>query len=71
MEQLLRTAARLARERHSLPRPVDLVLFMRDFGAEVQAPYLPAGLVRAVVGVVARLVEKAGLDGRYGRLRAR
>jgi quercetin dioxygenase-like cupin family protein len=71
MEQLLRTAARLTRERRALPRPVDLVLFMRDFGTEVQAPYLPARLVRAVVGAVARLVEKAGLDRRYRSLRAR
>lgn len=71
MEQLLRTAARLARERRALPRPVDLVLFMRDFSAEVQAPYLPGRLVRAVVGTVAGLVEKVGLDGRYRDLRAR
>jgi quercetin dioxygenase-like cupin family protein len=71
MEQLLRTAARLARDRRALPRPVDLVLFMRDFRAEVQAPYLPVRLVRAVVGAVARLVEMAGLDGRYRSLRDR
>jgi quercetin dioxygenase-like cupin family protein len=71
MEQLLRTAARLARERRALPRPVDLVLFMRDFHAEVQAPYLPVRLVRAVVGAAAGLVEKAGLDRRYRSLRAR
>lgn len=70
MEQLLRTAARLAREQRSLPRPVDLVLFMRDFRAEVQAPYLPARLVRAVVDVGARLVTAVGLDRRYRGVRA-
>lgn len=68
MELLLPTAAGLTQDRRALPRPVDLVLFMRDFKAEVGAPYLPARLVRAVVGALALLVEKAGLDRRYRSL---
>ena len=53
-----------------MPSPVDLALFMRDFQREVRAPYLPAVLVRAVVGPVAWLAAAAGLDARYRRLRS-
>lgn len=73
MEELLRTAAALAQEQRgparTLPQPGDLMLFMRDFRAEVQAPYLPAPLVRLVVAATAWLVERLGLDRRYHRLR--
>jgi mannose-6-phosphate isomerase-like protein (cupin superfamily) len=75
MEQLLRAAAGLAQEQRrrvsAMPRPVDLMLFMREFRAEVQAPYLPARLVGMVVGAAARLAETLGADQRYRRLRAR
>ena len=75
MEQLLRTAAGLTDGRRgllrSLPRPVDLVLFMRDFRDEVRAPHLPVRPLRAVVGVLARGAERAGFDRRYRRIRAR
>ncbi|WP_433296598.1 cupin domain-containing protein [Pseudonocardia sp. CA-142604] len=75
MEQLLRTAAGLAQEQRrrasAMPRPVDLMLFMCDFRAEVQAPYLPARLVGMVVRAAARLAETLGADRRYRRLRAR
>lgn len=73
MEQLLRTAAALSsgpdRAARRLPRPTDLLLFMRDFRSEVAAPYLPAGLVSGIVGVLARMVERLRLDRRYRRLR--
>ena len=34
---------------HAFPHPFDLALFMRDFDAEVQAPYVPAWMVRVFV----------------------
>ena len=74
MQDLLETAAALARDQHAAsragPSPVDLALFMRDFQREVRAPYLPAALVRAVVRPVAWLAAAAGLDARYRRLRS-
>jgi quercetin dioxygenase-like cupin family protein len=74
MQELLETAAAMAQAQHAaarkLPSPVDLALFMRDFEREVRAPYLPAALVRAVIGPVAWLAGRCGLDARYGRLRA-
>jgi quercetin dioxygenase-like cupin family protein len=75
MQELLETAAALARDQHTagrrLPRPGDLVLFMRDFEREVRAPYLPAGLVRAVLAPLARLASRRGHDSRYRRVRRR
>lgn len=73
MEELLQTAAALARDQHAagraLPRPVDMALFMSDFEREVRAPFLPPGLVRLVMGRLARLARRRGLDARYQRLR--
>jgi quercetin dioxygenase-like cupin family protein len=75
MQELLETAAALAQEQHAaarrLPRPADLVLFMRDFEREVRAPYLPAALVRAVLSPLAWLARRRGLDSRYRQLRRR
>jgi quercetin dioxygenase-like cupin family protein len=75
MQELLETAAALAQDQHTagrrLPRPTDLVLFMRDFEREVRAPYLPAALVRAVLTPLARLARRRGLDSRYRQLRRR
>lgn len=75
MAELLRVAAELAQDQRGrsrrLPRPVDLLLFMHEFRSEVQAPYLPAHLVRLVVRMAVRLAALVGLDARYRRLRAR
>lgn len=72
-EAMLETAAALARDQHAagrmLPRPLDLALFMCDFDREVQAPYLPAPLVRAVLRPLRGLARSAGRDTRYRRLR--
>jgi quercetin dioxygenase-like cupin family protein len=72
MEDLLETAAAMARGTlrsarllPSVPRPHELVLFMRDFEAEVRAPYLPAALVRAAFTPLAWLIRRCGLDRRY------
>jgi quercetin dioxygenase-like cupin family protein len=73
MQELLETAAAMAQTQHAaarrLPSPVDLALFMRDFEREVRAPYLPAALVRAVIGSAAWLARRCGADTRYRRLR--
>jgi quercetin dioxygenase-like cupin family protein len=73
MQELLETAAAMAREQYSagrrLPRPFDLALFMRDFEREVRAPYLPAALVGAVTRPLAWLARQRGSDARYRRLR--
>jgi quercetin dioxygenase-like cupin family protein len=76
MADLLATAAAMAsgtldsaRLLPSVPRPHELVLFMRDFEDEVRAPYLPAALVRGVVRPLAWLIRRCGLDARYRRWR--
>lgn len=78
MQALLETAAAMAAETQqrswllpSVPRPHELVLFMRDFEGEVRAPYLPAALVRAVIGPLAWLVRRCRADRRYRRWRQR
>lgn len=78
MEALLATAATMARETSqnarvlpSVPRPHELVLFMRDFEREVRAPYLPSVIMRAVIWPLARLIRQCGLDARYRRWRRR
>lgn len=70
MEQLFETVAALAAEGRTLPsgmpRPLDLALFMREFGDEVAAPIAPA-LARAVMAPLASLAERRGLGERYQR----
>ena len=73
MQELLETAAAMARAQHAaarrLPRPLELALFMRDFEREVRAPYLPAALVGAVTRPLAWLARRGGLDAGYRGLR--
>jgi mannose-6-phosphate isomerase-like protein (cupin superfamily) len=73
MEQLYETVVALAREgrtfRSGLPRPLDLALFMREFEAEVRAPFAH-GVVRTVTAPLAWLAARRGLDHRYDRVRA-
>ena len=78
MQALLETAAAMAAETQqrswllpSVPRPHELVLFMRDFEGEVRAPYLPAAVVRAAIGPLAWLVRRCRADRRYRRWRQR
>jgi quercetin dioxygenase-like cupin family protein len=74
MQELLETAAALAQDQHragrTLPRPLDLALFMTEFEHEVAAPYLPRALVRLVMRRLARIARTRGLDAGYQRLRA-
>jgi quercetin dioxygenase-like cupin family protein len=73
MQELLETAAAMAREQYAagrrLPRLLDLALFMRDFEREVRAPYLPAALVGAVIRPLAWLARRRGAGVRYRCLR--
>jgi quercetin dioxygenase-like cupin family protein len=73
MEELLETAAALARARGGRlagrPRLLDLALFLREFEREVRAPLLPGLLLRAATGSLAWLARYAGWDVRYRRLR--
>jgi quercetin dioxygenase-like cupin family protein len=73
MQDLLETAAAMARDQHSagraLPRPLDLALFMTDFEREVRAPFLPRAPVRLVMRLLARRARRRGGDARYRRLR--
>jgi mannose-6-phosphate isomerase-like protein (cupin superfamily) len=72
MRELLETAAALACDQQAagrvLPRLTDMALFMRDFEAEVVAPFLPR-----LVGLGARLLaaaaERRGPGIRYRCLR--
>ena len=72
MQDLLETAAALARDQHAAartrPRLSDLALFMRDFEREVAAPMLP-GLLRLAARLVARLAGASRPGQRYRRLR--
>ena len=73
MEELLRTAAALARAQQAagraLPRLSELALFMTDFQREVRAPFVPARLTRLVMTTVARIAVARGGDLRYWQLR--
>lgn len=74
MQDLLETAAALARDQHAaaraLPRIADLALFMTDFRREVRAPFLPAWLAGGVMAAIARLAVRRRSDARYRRLRS-
>jgi quercetin dioxygenase-like cupin family protein len=76
MADLLETAAamasgtlRTARLLPSVPRPHELILFLRDFEREVRAPYLPVAVVRGVIRPLAWLIRRRRLDTRYRRWR--
>jgi mannose-6-phosphate isomerase-like protein (cupin superfamily) len=72
MRELLETAAALARDQQAagrvLPRLTDMVLFMRDFEAEVASPFLPR-LVRLGTRLLAAVAERRGPGIRYRCLR--
>jgi mannose-6-phosphate isomerase-like protein (cupin superfamily) len=73
MEELLDTAAAMARAQHragrKLPRPLELALFMTEFEREVRAPLLPARMVRLVLRRLAAIAGRRGLDAQYRQLR--
>ena len=72
MEGLLRMAAALAQDQHRaekrFPRLVHLALFMREFEAEVAAPWIP-GIAAFAVRPVTCLAVWLRADRRYRELR--
>jgi quercetin dioxygenase-like cupin family protein len=73
MQELLETAAAMARDQHAAgrrrPRLLELALFMRDFEREVRAPYLPVVPVRLVMRALARVAFATGRGVSYRRAR--
>jgi mannose-6-phosphate isomerase-like protein (cupin superfamily) len=71
MEELFETTVALARDGRTTatgtPRPLDLALFMREFEAEVRAPFVPAAFVRAVMAPLTWLARRRGLNSRYSK----
>lgn len=71
MENLFEATVALAREGRTtskgMPQPIDMALFMSEFDAEVRAPFVPAGIVRAVMAPLVWLGRRRGLDSRYRR----
>lgn len=62
MEELFEASVGLARDgrtmSNGMPYPLDLALFMREFEAEVGAPFAPASLVRMVMSPLAWLARR-------------
>jgi quercetin dioxygenase-like cupin family protein len=69
MEDLFETAVALARDGRTtargMPYPLELALFMREFDAEVRAPFVPAAFLRLVMAPLEWLARRRGLNARY------
>jgi mannose-6-phosphate isomerase-like protein (cupin superfamily) len=66
MEQLFETTVRLANEGRTnakgMPKPLDLALFVSEFENEVQAPFPPAPVVRALMAPLRAIARRRGRD---------
>ncbi|HEX6461354.1 MAG TPA: cupin domain-containing protein [Thermoleophilaceae bacterium] len=71
MEQLFETVVGLAHDgrttKKGMPKPLDLALFVREFKAEVQAPFPPAFVQQATMAPLAVIARRRGHDRRYSR----
>jgi mannose-6-phosphate isomerase-like protein (cupin superfamily) len=71
MEELFETTVALAEEGRvmgsGMPKPLELVLFVREYAREVRAPFPPAWVVRATTAPVAALARRLGRGERYRR----
>jgi mannose-6-phosphate isomerase-like protein (cupin superfamily) len=69
MEEMFETTVALATEgkvtKSGMPKPVELALFVREFQAEVRAPFPPHVVVRAVTAPLAAVAKRRGRDCRY------
>jgi mannose-6-phosphate isomerase-like protein (cupin superfamily) len=69
MERLFETAVALAQEGRTLgngmPKPLDLALFVQEFGDEVQGAFPPAWVQRATMAPLAAIARKRGHAERY------
>jgi hypothetical protein len=74
MEELFETTVELAHEgrtnRKGMPKPVHLALFVRQYAAEVRAPFPPPNVVAALMAPLAWYGRKRGHAARYGELEA-
>jgi quercetin dioxygenase-like cupin family protein len=73
MERLFETAVALAEEGRTtgkgMPKPLDLALFVREFGSEVRGPGAPGWVQRASMAPLAWIAKKRGRAERYAPLR--
>jgi quercetin dioxygenase-like cupin family protein len=73
MERLLETAVRLAEEGRTtskgMPKPLDLALFVTEFGDEVQGAFPPAWVQRATMAPLAWIARRRGHAERYAPVR--
>jgi quercetin dioxygenase-like cupin family protein len=71
MEELFETTVALAEEgrvmRSGMPKPLELVLFVRAYEREVRAPFPPARIVRATTAPLAAVSRRLGREERYRR----
>jgi mannose-6-phosphate isomerase-like protein (cupin superfamily) len=71
MEELFETTVALADEGRvmssGMPKPLELVLFIREYAREVRAPFPPAWVVRAVTAPLAAMARRLGRGERYRR----
>jgi mannose-6-phosphate isomerase-like protein (cupin superfamily) len=69
MERLFETAVALAEEGRTtgrgMPKPLDLALFVREFGDEVQGAFPPLWVQRASLAPLAWIARKRGHAERY------
>jgi quercetin dioxygenase-like cupin family protein len=69
MERLFETTVELAHEGRvtasGMPRPLDLALFVKEFGDEVRGPGSPGALQRAMLSPLAAIGRMRGHDERY------
>ena len=69
MEQLFETAVALANEGRTtskgMPKPLDLALFVREYGDEVQGAFPPAWVQQATMAPLAWIARKRGHAKRY------
>ena len=69
MEQLFETTVALAEEgkvmKSGMPKPLELALFVREFGDEARAPFPPQFVVRTAMAPLAAIAKRRGRNCRY------
>ena len=69
MEEMFETNVALAKDgkvmKSGMPKPLELALFVREFKDEVQAPFPPPFVVRAVMAPLGAVAKRRGRNCRY------
>jgi quercetin dioxygenase-like cupin family protein len=69
MEQLFETTGALANEgkvtKSGMPKPLEMALFVREFGDEARAPFPPHSVILGVTAPLAAIAKRRGNDCRY------